>query len=104
MRFSHCRIEAISELRRVAGDPDADEAGVGAYVVRTVGRHLAGLLVLEVVHLHAPWIALGPIVSAAVLEVADQLFLLRVPRDDGLVRSLRRNRPGMEVFDLRVAV
>ena len=93
-----------SELCRIARDPDADPACIGADVVHAIGRHLAEFLVLEVVHLHASRIALGPIVSTAVAIVADQLFLLRVHRDDGLVRSLRRNHLGIDVFELRVAV
>jgi hypothetical protein len=61
-------------------------------------------LSLEVVHLHAPRIAFRTIVGAAVLVVADQLLLLGVDRDDGLARGLRRDRLGVDVLELGVAV
>ena len=43
--------------------------------------------ILEVVHVHALWIAFWTIISSAILEVADQLLLLRVDGDDGLRRA-----------------
>ena len=73
------------ELGRVAGDPDADEAGVGGHIVDAIGHDLAELLVLEVVHVHALRIAFRTIVGSAILEVADQLLLLRVDGDDRLL-------------------
>ena len=104
MRSSQRRIDVHGELGRVAGDPDADAAGVGADVIDAVGHHLAELLVLEVVHLDATWIALRPIVAAAILEVADQLLLLRVDRDDRLPCRLRRDDLRVDMLELRVAV
>ena len=98
------RIECDGELGRVGGDPDADPALVGGHVVDAVGHHLAELLVLEVVHLHAPRIALGTIVASAVLVVADQLLLLGVDGDDRLARRLRREHLGVDVLELGVAV
>src|SRR6202030_1966496 len=62
------------------------------------------LLVLEIVHVHALWIALGTIIGSAILEVADQLFLLRVDGDDGLLLSLRRNDFRVDVFELGVSI
>src|SRR5580700_5648806 len=64
------------ELGGVAGDPDADESGVGGHIVHAIGHHLAELLVLEVVHVHALRIAFGTIISSAILEVANQSFFL----------------------------
>ena len=90
------------ELGRVAGDPDADEAGVGGHIVDAIGHDLAELLVLEVVHLDAPRIAFGPIIGTAVLEVADQLLLLGVDGDDRLLPGLRRNDVRVDVLELRV--
>ena len=92
------------ELGRIARDPDADPARIGCHVVHAIGHDLAEFLVLEVVHLHAPRIALGSIVRAAVPVVADQLFLLRVDGDDRLARSLRRNHFGIDVLELVVAI
>jgi hypothetical protein len=51
------------ELGRVAGDPDADEAGVGGHIVHAVGDDLAELLILEVVHVHPLRVALGTMIS-----------------------------------------
>ena len=48
--------------------------------------------------------AFGPIIHAAVLEVADQLLLLGVDRDDGLGRRLGRNHLGVDVLELRIAI
>ena len=76
------------ELRGITGDADADEASVGRHVVDAVRHDLAQVLVLEVVHGDAQRIALRPIVGAAVPEVADQLFLLRIDGDDGLASCL----------------
>ena len=66
------------ELSRVACDPDAHPPCIGANVVHAIRHDLAELLVLEVVHLHAPRIAFRAIVGATVLVVADQLFLLGI--------------------------
>ena len=71
------------ELCRVARDPDADPACVGAQVVHAIRHDLAQFLVLEVVHLHALWIAFGSIVRSAIFVVADQL----VSRPAGLHRQ-----------------
>ena len=59
------------ELGGVAGDPDADESGVGGHIVYAVGHDLAEALVGEVVHVHALRIAFGAIISSAILEVAN---------------------------------
>ena len=59
------------ELGGVAGDPDADEAGVGGHIIHPLRHDLAELLVLEVMHVHAPWLAFRAIIGSAVLEVAE---------------------------------
>ncbi|CAH2405807.1 hypothetical protein MES5069_50007 [Mesorhizobium escarrei] len=43
------------------------------------------------------------IIGSAILEVADQLLLLRVDRDDGLAGGLRGDDFRVDVFELRVA-
>ena len=83
---------------------DADEAGVGRHVVDAVRHDLAQVLVLEVVHLDAQRIALRPIVGATILEVADQLFLLRIDGDDGLAFGLSGHDFRIDVVELRVTV
>ena len=76
------------KLGGVAGDPDADEAGIGGHIIHPIRHDLAELLVLEVVHVDAPRIAFRTIVGSAVLEVAEQLLLLRIDGDDGLLRAV----------------
>ena len=46
-------------------------------LAQVLGR-LAELLVLEVVHVHALRIAFGTIIGSAILEVANQFFLLGI--------------------------
>ncbi len=65
---------------------------------------LAELLVLEVVHVHAPWIAFRTIIGSAILEVADQLLLLRIDGDDGLLSCLRGNDLRVDIFELGISV
>jgi hypothetical protein len=48
--------------------------------------------------------AFGPIIRAAVLEVADELLLLGVDRDDGLACGLGRNHLRVDVLELRIAI
>ena len=52
----------------------------------------------------APWLAFWTIISAAVLEVADQFLLLRVHRDDRLLPDLRGDNFRVDVFELGIAV
>src|SRR6516164_1284975 len=70
----------------------------------TPGHHLAELFVREVMHVDAPRIAFRLIVGSTVLEVADQLLLLGIDGDDGLLLGLRRNHYRVHVFELGVAV
>jgi len=56
------------------------------------------------VHVHVQRAAFGPIIRAAVLEVADQLLLLGVDRDRRLTRRKRFLHPTVEVVELRVAI
>src|SRR5258708_39883233 len=60
-------------------------------------------LVLEVMHVDTLRIAFRTIVGSTVLEVADQLLLLRVDGDDGLSLGLRRNDFRVDVVELGVA-
>ena len=55
-------------------------------------------------HVHALGIAFRTIIGSAILEVADQFFLLRVNGDDGLLLGLRGNDFCVDVFELGVAV
>jgi hypothetical protein len=55
-------------------------------------------------HVDAARRAFRTVVRAAVLEVADQLFFLRIDGDDRLTVRLRRNDFCVDVLELRVAV
>jgi hypothetical protein len=65
---------------------------------------LPSLGVLEVVHIHAPRIAFGAAVRAAILEVADHPLVLDVDVDDRLQLRMCRNDFPIDVFELRVAL
>ena len=73
---------------RVVIDPDADPAGVGTKVVHAARNCLAEFIILEGVHSHGLWPALGMPLPPGILEVPHQLFLLRVHGDHGLSASL----------------
>jgi hypothetical protein len=92
------------ELGRVARDPDADEANVGGHIVHAIRYDLAELLVLEIVHVHAPRIAFRTIIGSAILEVADQLLFLRIDGDDGLLLGLSCNDFRVDIFELGISV
>ena len=85
-------------------DAEIDPAGVGGDVVDAVGRHLAEFGDHEVVHPHRLGLALGTQLTAAILEVADQLLLLGVDRDGRLAGSLERLDLRVDVLELCVAV
>ena len=66
--------------------------------------HFAPLLDLEIMHAHLFWFSLGPQFPPAILEIPNQLFLLRVYRDHRLSVSQTPLDPSIDVFKLRVAV
>ncbi len=84
--------------------PTLTKSGIGRHVIDAVRHRFAELLVDEIVHVHTLRVALGPIVGTTILEVADQLFLLRIDRDDRLSGCLRRNDLHVDVLELCVAV
>src|SRR5271167_2011278 len=98
------KLRADGELGRIAGDADTDKPGVGRHVVDAIGRRLAQFLVDEVMHVDVARRAFRAPVRSAVLEVADQLFFLRIDGDDRLTVRLRRNDVRVDVLELRVAV
>src|SRR5215468_393144 len=92
------------ELGSIARDPDADEAGVGGHIVYAIRHDLAEFLVLEVVHVHTPRIAFRTVIGSDILEVADQLLLLRIDGDDWLLSGLRCNDLRVDMFELGISV
>ena len=59
-------------------DAEINPSGIRGDVVDAVGRHLAQLGEGEIVHPNRFGLALGAQLTAAVLEVSDELFLLRI--------------------------
>ena len=92
------------EARGVVVDADAHPAGIVGDVVDAVGRRPAELRDHKVVHPHRLGLALGAVLTAAILEIADQFLLLGVDRDRRLARRQRRLHLIVEVTELRVAV
>ena len=85
-------------------DAETDPSGIRGDVVDAVGRRLAQLGEGEIVHPNRFGLALGAQLTAAVLEVSDELFLLRVDRDRRLAGGLAGFHPRVDVFELGVAV
>src|SRR5215208_6829287 len=85
-------------------DAEIDPSGIRGDVVDAVGRHLAQLGEGEIVHPDRFGLALGAQLAAAVLEVPDELFLLRVDRDRWLAGGLPSLHLRVDEFELGVAV
>ena len=92
------------ELGRVAGDAEADPSRISGNVIDAVGRDLAKLLVLEVVHFHAFGITLRQPVAAGVAVIADQFLFLRIDGNDALASRLSHKHFGVDVFELGIAI
>ena len=84
--------------------PKADVAVVGADVVDPVGDDFAQFLVLEIVGVDLDRPTLRAIVAAAVLELTEQLLLLRVDRYHRLIVGLKLLDLGVDIFELSVAI
>ena len=65
----------------IVRNANADPALVGGDIVNAIGRNLAKVFVLEIVDVHTLRSALGPVIAAAIPEIANQL-LLPVPGRD----------------------
>src|ERR1035438_1433123 len=95
---------AHRELAGVGADPDADPPLVSADGGDTVRDGLPDLFVGEVVGVDLHRLTAAGELTAAVLVVADQLLLLRIYRQNGLIRGERGAGHGCDVLKLRVAV
>src|SRR6266498_2396907 len=73
-------------------------------VVNAVGRDLAEFGYLEVVDAHRLGFAFGPKLTPTVLEVTDQLLLLRIDRDGGLPGSLELLDLLVDVLELGITI
>src|SRR5205807_3285328 len=77
------------ELRRVVIDADTYPAIIHRQIVDASGRHLAELLVREVMNLDLLRRPARLPLSPWILEIPDQFSLLRVHRDDRLTLFLK---------------
>src|SRR5262249_60650020 len=68
------------------------------------GNRLAQFLVQEIVDANLVWLALGPPLTARVLEIPYQLLLFRVHRDHRLAALLEAPGLGVDVLELGIAV
>src|SRR4029077_2066148 len=89
---------------RVGVDADVDPALVVGDVVDAIGRDFAEFRDLEVMHANRFGLAFGTQLLAAILEVADQLFLLGVDGDGGRPRRDGYLDRRIDVLELRVAI
>src|SRR5260370_28259241 len=85
-------------------DAKVDPTGIGGDVIDAVGRALAQFRDDEIVHPDRLGLAFGTQFATAILEVPDQLLLLRVDRDGRLSGSLERIDLRIDVFELGVAI
>src|SRR5271166_1320400 len=85
-------------------DPHVDPPLVGRLIVDPVRRHLALLLVREVLRLDAPRPTVRLPFLARILVIADQFLLLGVYRDHRLAPPLERADPAVDVLELGIAV
>src|SRR5215475_10551879 len=92
------------ELRGVVVGPDADPAMVAGQIVHAVRDYLAQLGVDEVMNLHPLRLSFGSPFPPRILEVAHQLLLLRIDRDDRLPAALKGARLPINVLELGVAI
>src|SRR6202041_188305 len=92
------------ESRGVVVDADGDPTRVGRQIIDSIGHSAAEFLDQEVVHAHFFRIASRTPFAAGVLEISDQLLLLRIDRNSRLVLGHRRLYGLVDEAKLRVAV
>ncbi len=85
-------------------DPKTDPPLVAAQIINPIRDRLALLRNHEVVHPHLLRLSLRAPLPARVLEVANQLFLLRVYRENRLASLLLQTHLLVQVLQLRVPV
>src|ERR1700712_3415552 len=77
---------------------------IGGNVIDAIGCNLTQFRYFEV--MNADWlrVALRTQFAAAIFEIADQLLLFTINRDDGLRRPLELFYPCIDVFELLIAI
>jgi hypothetical protein len=92
------------EACRVFVDADTHPAGIVGNVINAVGRRPTELRDDEVVHTHRLGLPLRTVLTAAILEIADQLLLLGIDRNRRLPRGQRLLHLSIDVPKLGIAV
>src|ERR1700730_5492316 len=92
------------EARRVFVDANTHPPGIVGDVVDAVGRRPTKFGDDEVVHPHRLGLTLRTLLTAAVLEIADQLLLLGIDRDRRLPRGQRLLHLSIDIPRLGIAV
>src|SRR4051812_2681504 len=99
---------AADRLHREGGgivvNPDTDPAVVRRQIIHAIGDRPAERLAEEVIHLHLFGLALRAPRPARVLEIPNQLLLLRVHRNHRLLLGQRRRHARLDVVKRRIAV
>ena len=88
----------------IVRNANAYPALVGGDIVNAIGHNLAKVFVLEIVDVHTLRSALGPVIAAAISEIANQLLLLGIDRYDRLTGSLRRKHLAVDMLELGIAI
>jgi hypothetical protein len=92
------------ERWRVMVHADADPANIRVQGINPIGDGLAPRGVDEIVDTYLWRLAVGVPLASGVLEVADQLLLLRVDRDNRLTALLEVSHLGGDVLELSIAI
>src|SRR3954447_17403808 len=98
---------ATDRLHREGGgivvNPDTDPAVVRGQIIHAIGDRPAERLAEEVIDLHLFGLALRAPRPACVLEIPNQLLLLRIHRNHRLLLRQRRLHARIDVVKLRIA-
>ncbi len=92
------------EGRRVIVDPDIHPARVGCKIINPIGHGATEFRNQKVVHTHFFWRALRTPFPTGVLEIADELLLLRIDGDHRLVLGQGGLDRRVDETELSVAV
>ena len=85
-------------------DANTDPAFITTQIVDAIGDRLALSGDDEIVHLDALGLALRSPLTPGILEITDQLFLLRIDRDDRLPLRLMVAHLVIEIVELGVPI
>ena len=84
--------------------PDVDQSLIPTHVIDAVWDRLADGVLWEIVNQNPLWCALRPPLLTRILEIADELLLLRVDRDDWLAPLKKFICGRIDVLELSIAI